>query len=749
MSYTGVYDRTIFYNPSNKYCVISVKTSDQSIPQQARSAYTHRDHLIRFTAVGYELPQTDKVSMILDGEWQNGKYGQQLQVTQCEEIVPQTKDGVKGYLSSRLIKGVGERTAELIVDRFGAEALKVLEKEPERLLEIKGITPAKLEEIQSSYTESRCLRDLMILLSPFNVTPAAATRIYEHFGSRSVDILRDNPFKLCQVSGFGFKRVDAIVRKGDCPLNSPMRIHGAIYAALDTQRNENGHLFLDSEELLKAAFRLLNDRIPQPQLRVKPEEIAQVLENMVLKGEVVSNKGRIYQISCFTQEDETARKIAEMLSVKPEKVNIETALESIRKNLGIVLSQRQSEAVYMAFRSNLSIITGSPGTGKTTVLRAIIEVYQSLYPDKKIMLGAPTGRASRRMAESTGRNDAKTLHSLLGLLGENGYVRDKNQEPLDASLIIVDESSMIDMWLARQFFQRVRLGTKVILVGDVDQLQSVGAGDVFRELIGCGRIPVTILNEIFRQKKDSLIAYNAKSINEDSTNLYYGDDFVFIKCKTQEEAADIICRTFCEQVEKFGIEHVQILSPFRSEGMTAVEQLNQVIRELVNPADEDIPDLKIGSRYFRENDKVMQTKNNGKASNGDIGFIRKIAPDDKNEMKVTIEFAEDRVVEYGLEDMANIELAYATTIHKAMGSEYDIVILPIIRSHAIMLKRNLVYTAITRAKRRVFLVGQKGMLFMAIHKNDTGQRNTLLGERIGKYLNAFTMAEQRNLKKVS
>ena len=223
MSYTGVYDRTIFYNPSSKYCVISVKTSDQSIPQQARSAYKHRDHLIRFTAVGYELPQTDKVSMILDGEWQSGKYGQQLQVTQCEEIVPQTRDGVKGYLSSRLIKGVGEKTAELIVDRFGADALKVLENEPERLLEIRGITPAKLEEIQSSYTESRCLRDLMVLLSPFNVTPAAATRIYEHFGSRSVDILRENPFGLCQVAGVGFKRVDAIVRKSDCPLNSPKR----------------------------------------------------------------------------------------------------------------------------------------------------------------------------------------------------------------------------------------------------------------------------------------------------------------------------------------------------------------------------------------------------------------------------------------------------------------------------------------------------------------------------------------------
>ena len=749
MSYTGVYDKTIYYNPVSKYCVISVKTNDQTVPQKARSAFQHRDRLIRFTAVGYELPQTDRVSMILDGEWQDGKYGQQLQVESFEEIVPQTRDGVRGYLSSRLIKGVGEKTADLIVERFGADALRILEKEPERLLEIRGITPAKLEEIKASFDESRCLRGLMILLSPFNVTPATATKIYEHFGAKSVDILQKNPFELCQISGFGFKRVDAIVRKGDCKLNDPMRIHGAIYAALDTGRNENGHLYLELETLIKESSRLLNDRLANDQVRVTNEEVVAVLEDMVLKGEVVSNKNRVYQTTAFVQEDETAVNISKMLAAPPDAVDITSILESIRQNLGMALSQRQSEAVYMAFRSNLSIITGSPGTGKTTVLRAIIEVFGRLYPSKKIMLAAPTGRASRRMAESTGRNDAKTLHSVLGLLGDSGYVKDKKKEPLDADLIIVDESSMIDMWLANHFFSRIRPGAKVILVGDVDQLQSVGAGDVFRELINCGRIPVTVLNEIFRQKQDSLIAHNAKAINEDSTNLYYGDDFLFLKCKTQEEAADIICTQFCDLVKKFGIEKVQILSPFRAEGLAAVEQLNRTIRELVNPPeDEDIPDLKIGSRYFRVGDKVMQNKNNAKASNGDIGFIRKIAVDDKNEMKVTIDFGTDRIVEYGMEDMGNVEIAYATTIHKSQGSEYDVVIIPVLRSHAIMLKRNLIYTAITRAKRRVILVGEKGMLFMAIHKNDTGVRNTLLGERINKYMTAYD-TEREKLKKVS
>lgn len=294
MGYVGTYDRTIFYNPSNKYCIISVKTSDQSVPQQARSAYRHRDNMIRFIAVGYELPQTDKVSMILDGEWENGKHGVQLQVDKCEEIVPQTKEGVYGYLSSRLIKGVGEKTAALIVNRFGADALRVLENEPERLLEIRGITPDKLEDIKASYAESRCVRDLMILLTPFNVTPVTAMKIYEHFGSRSVDILQKNPYELCQVSGFGFKRVDAIVRKGDLPLNSPMRIHGAVFAALDTGRNEKGHLFLEEDALAKTGVKLLNENITDGQVKVTPEEVDAVVQDILRSHYIMLNRNIVY-----------------------------------------------------------------------------------------------------------------------------------------------------------------------------------------------------------------------------------------------------------------------------------------------------------------------------------------------------------------------------------------------------------------------------------------------------------------------
>ena len=417
------------------------------------------------------------------------------------------------------------------------------------------------------------------------------------------------------------------------------------------------------------------------------------------------------------------------------------------------MSQRQSVAVYMAFRHNLSIVTGPPGTGKTTILRAVIEVFKHLFPESKIMLAAPTGRASQRMVESTG-SEAKTLHSLLGLVAEEqeeGFEKDKRNAPLDAGLIIIDETSMIDMSLARVFFNRINPGTKIVLVGDVNQLQSVGAGDVFREMIDCGIIPVTTLTEIFRQKEGSLIAKNAALINEGDTSLEIQsnverDEFVLVRTKTQEEAADEICRIFCELVQRHGVEHVQILSPLRTDGAASSGQLNRTIREIVNPVRDDSPDLKVGGNYFRLNDKVMQNKNNKKASNGDIGFIRNISHDENGELKVTIAFSNSRVVEYGLADMEHIELAYAMTIHKAMGSEFGVVIVPMIRSHMRMLKKNLVYTAVTRAKEKVVLVGEKWVLFQAIHK-EAEKRNTMLGERICKYLKAFRL--QKEMKNAS
>ena len=451
MGYIGTYDGTVFHNAANKYCIINVKTADTSIPKQARSARRFPDHLIRFTAVGYELPLTDTVDLELDGEWIDGKYGMQLKVENWREIVPKTKEGVLGYLGSGLIKGIGEKTAEDIVNRFGTDALEILEKNPEKLLEVRGITENKLEDIKTSYSENRMLRDLMTLLAPFKLTPKTALKIYQHFGPSSVDILRKSPFELCQVPGFGFLRIDAIVRKTDNRLHDPMRIQGAIHCALGEAKSKNGHLFLPREGLVKDALKLLNKTIPVPEMKLHTEEVETVLQDMILKGAVVSAKDDIYQTGVFSWEDETARKVAGLLVNQPPQEDIAEVLEQQKVELKQMLSPKQQTAVQTAFRHHLSIITGPPGTGKTTVLKMILAVYRVLHPEEKILLMAPTGRASRRMAESTGFEEAKTIHSSLGLVNEETEDnRAEKSAQLDAGLVIVDEFSMVDMWLSNR-----------------------------------------------------------------------------------------------------------------------------------------------------------------------------------------------------------------------------------------------------------------------------------------------------------
>ena len=344
---------------------------------------------------------------------------------------------------------------------------------------------------------------------------------------------------------------------------------------------------------------------------------------------------------------------------------------------------------------------------------------------------APTGRASRRMAESTGFKDARTIHSILGLVSEEEEAGRKKEEQrkVDAQLIVIDEFSMVDMWLANQLFSKLPENIKIVLVGDPDQLPSVGAGNVFAEIISCGVVPVTVLNEIFRQAKDSLIAYNARFINSGNTKLYYGNDFVFINAKGQQQVADILMESYCMEVAEHGIEHVQILSPFRSRGEASVEQINATIREIINPFQSEDTQHRVGMVTFRTGDRIMQTQNTDKVSNGDLGFIRYIRKDASG-THFGVDFGDGRKLEYSIEEAMKMEHAYSTTIHKSMGSEYDIVLIPLVKAHSIMLYRNLLYTAITRAKKKVILVGEKNVLYMAIHKNEITKRNTRLGERI-------------------
>lgn len=402
MSIVAAFDKTLFCNEASKYCVLRLKTADLMVPEDARSPYKFSDHLIRFVAVGYDLPQTDSIKMELEGTWAKGKYGCQLQVERWHEIVPPTIEGIRGYLSSGLLKGIGPKTADAIVQRFGIQSLYVLEHQPEKLLEIRGITEDRLEEIKSGYAESKVMRDLMTLLAPFKVTPTTAMKIYEHFGPGGVELLRKSPFRLCQIPGFGFKRVDAIVQKSGGDLHDPMRVQGALFYTLEKSRTEGGHLYMEAEKLTKGALLLLNEKIPQLDLRLNRQQVEQELKNMIMTDVVVSNKGNIYLPHVFTQESETACKVVQVLLEVPEPVHLTPVMEQVKNRLGIKLSSRQSEGVEMVFRHNLSIITGGPGTGKSTVLKAVIEAYRQLYPKDTILLGAPTGKASRRMAETTG-----------------------------------------------------------------------------------------------------------------------------------------------------------------------------------------------------------------------------------------------------------------------------------------------------------------------------------------------------------
>ena len=735
------YERTVFHNEQNDYCVLQMKTDDRTIPPKARARYRYNDGLIRFTVVGYGLPRTGAIELELDGEWQETKYGLQLAVETWEEIIPLTIEGIRAYLACGLIKGIGEKTAAEIVARFGLESLTVIEWTPEKLLEIRGITEGRLAEIKDGFAESRSLRSLMMYLAPYNVSATTAQRIQQFFGSSAAATIRERPFELCKVPGFGFVRVDEIARKIGCRPNEPLRIRGAIIYVLTERQKNEGHLYAPVEDLCKATYELLNENIP-PNKRVEPKEVSDVLCAMAADRTVIADGG-IYMPNAYYNEVKAAKKITELMTAPHIIYSVDAAIADAKAELGIVPSPQQENAVKMAFKNSVSIITGSPGTGKTTVLQLVIAVFHKLNPNGKIALSASTGRASYRMTESTGVEGAETLHSVLGILTEEiEMTRPQNDECVDADFIIVDEFSMVDMWLASKFFGRIKPGTTVLLVGDMHQLPSVGAGNVFRELIECGRVPVTVLAKIFRQAEGSRIAYNAKRINDDDTRLQYGEDFTFDDCAAPFQAAQRIQEIYLDEVARLGVENVQILSPYKTDGDASAINLNASVRELVNPFVSYETEVRIGANLFRIGDRVMQTKNTEKVTNGDLGFVRGIIRDGDT-VKVSIEFTGGRFVEYTTKQMSHVELASAMTIHKAMGSEFGVIIIPVLMAHNTLLNRNLLYTAVTRAKLRVHLVGQRKALIIAIHRQKINKRNTQLGSRIVHYLKRLSYEDER------
>ena len=724
------FDRAIFQS-DNGYCVFSYSTQDESVPKEARKNSFFSDDKIHFTAVGYHLVSTNVVEVELDGNWEQSKHGLQLSVTTCKQIVPTDQAGVLAYLSSGIIKGVGPEIAKAIVARFGDKTMEVLEKNPQQLLSIRGIAKTKLKSIIASYEETKALSDLMIYLAPFGVSMKKAAMIKEEFGDQSLQIVKTDPFQLCKIKGFGFMTVDSIARKTKVSLKHPMRYAGAINYVLDEAR-VSGHLFLSVDETVGRCYDLLNSDCEAEV--VSEEEIRQAISNERLESRIYVEGTRVYLSYERMCEVKAAKRIVSMILQEDfdEIFDLDEKIDQAEQTLKQKLAPSQRNAVKVCLSHPISIMTGGPGSGKTTTLRFILDIYKKEYPSNEILLAAPTGRASRRMAEQTGMS-ASTLHSALGLItDEESPLNDTDLLPAD--LIVVDEFSMVDMRLAYILLERIKPGAQLLIVGDADQLPSVGAGNVLREMIRSEKVPTAVLDTIFRQASNSRIIINAHAINHNDTHLQYGDDFQMLEVQNAEDAAQLVVKNYLQEVSQYGLENVQILSPFRKRGAVASNALNETIRDLVNPASKRKMELKCGSRVFRVGDRIMQTANRNGVSNGDVGLITGMEKAD-DEVFVDIRLLDGRELRYSKDMMEDVEFSYCLTIHKSQGQEYPVIIVPLLKEHYIMLRRNLLYTAVTRAKAKVILIGQRQAVYIAIHKCDVGQRNTVLADRIVAYYN--------------
>ncbi|MDR1540392.1 MAG: ATP-dependent RecD-like DNA helicase [Clostridiales bacterium] len=726
MSFKCKYNFTRYENPSNGFSIVSYVSDDPQIPDEAKTEYPSNKLYSSFMALGRYLPQNPEVEYILDGTWElDSVFGLQLRVEVCDEIMPGTLDGIKRYLNSGLIKGIGDKTADELISKFGTDTLKIIEDEPEKLLAIKGISSERLEQIIESFALSKPNRELMIFLGQYGISDALYAKIRNEFGSGAMFILKKNPYVLCSISGVGFKKADDIARKMGAKHNDQNRIKCAILHVLKESKIA-GHLFLPQRELYEKSKELLDSVQGLP--KVSNSELNNGFHSLADKNEIVHESGNIYSWLSFRNESESAKAIALMLSIKCNEVEIEEELINVQDGIGIELSERQQDAVRSVFLNMASIITGGPGTGKTTVLKVILEIYRKIFKDEKILLAAPTGKAARRMAESTGM-PAYTLHKSLQLRSDDDDGKEiRAMAKLEENFIIVDEFSMVDMGLAYMMLSAINEGARLLFVGDADQLPSVGAGNVFRELIQCGLIHTTYLDNVYRQSSGSLIAQNAAKIKNDDINLLYGSEFEFIECETSEEAAQIAMATYEKELEMLeqDLSKVQILTPFRKRGNACSNNLNEILRERINPPSSDKPEIQSGLKTFRLGDRIMQIKNKNGISNGEIGFAVEI----DSARELILEFSDSRIVHYNATDCQMLELSYATTIHKSQGSEYETVIITILNDFFIMLRRNLIYTAITRAKKKVVLIGHKQALATAILKNDIDQRNTLLCQRI-------------------
>ncbi|KKM10688.1 hypothetical protein SY88_12795 [Clostridiales bacterium PH28_bin88] len=681
--------------------------------------------VIKVTGSFYKVTPGDQLTIW--GTWQTHRqYGEQLAVERYERPVPTSLEALKSYLGSGLVKGVGPVTAGRIVDHFGEATLAVAMHEPHRLAEVRGISPEKAGEIGRAVEETLAFQQVVSFLLPYGVTARMALRIFRQLGSATIDRVRENPYVLTEVDLIGFARADAIARAMGLAGESPYRIRAALTYVLKEAAERDGHCFLPPEELAARALEKLNTS------GLALEDLQRELNALVEMGQVVMEEGRAYLAYYHFLEERAARRVKEFLAVPagPAPRSLAELLDAYQAESGITLAAAQQEAVSRVCTEGFLVLTGGPGTGKTQTIRAAIEVFSRLRQiqgmECRIRLAAPTGRASRRMAEVTGF-EAMTLHRLLGLKpGEHAA------QEVKADLLVVDEFSMVDLPLFESLIHAVEPGTKVLLVGDADQLPSVGPGNVLKDLLAAG-VAAVHLTEIFRQAAESQVVLNAHRINRGEVNLEAGRDFFFIQEEQPEAMAGAVLRVVERYLQSGGsLEEIQVLTPMKK-GPLGTVALNALLQERFNPPAPDKGEVPRDRwTLFRTGDKVIQLTNDylKEVFNGDIGRVREVRREEEGPVLV-VDFPDAGAVEYTEDELEALNLAHAITVHKSQGSEYRVVVMPVTTQHYVMLARNLIYTAITRAREKVVLVGTRRALGIAIRNNRVMKRCTSLAERIG------------------
>lgn len=755
MEREGIVSKIIYRNEGNQYVVFAVETDDGEDE----------------TFVGYLSGIEEGMYILAKGEYvEHPSYSIQFKVSEYEVKMPDDLVSMERYLASGAIKGIGEVMAKRIVKTFGKDTFRIMEEEPERLSEIKGISERKANEIGIMFIEKQAMREALMFLSQFGITPNLAVKIFDQYGQRMYTIIKQNPYKIAEdIPGVGFKTADGIAARAGIGMQSDFRVRAALIYSL-TQATGLGHIYLPKRLLIKWTRQLLaksydNEDVRENPYAVEEEILIAQLVNLSIEGKVIIREKNgeeiVYEQRTYHKELDTARMILETKSTVgiPDE-SFDSIIKSIEKTEKIALHEMQREALRQAARNGVLVITGGPGTGKTTTINAIIKYFE--MEGLELLLAAPTGRAAKRMTEATGYT-AQTIHRLLELSGAvsedgdySGIHFERNaSNPLEADVVIIDEMSMVDLSLMHALMLAILPGTHLILVGDENQLPSVGAGNVLKDIIKSACVPVVSLSHIFRQEEGSAIVENAHKINKGLPIQMNNKskDFFYLPRPNTRDVAKEVCELLGRKLPGYvgcASTEIQVLTPMRN-GELGVSNLNTILQKALNPPNPRKKEKELGSGIiFREGDKVMQIRNNYKLQwsiysskgrfkieegvgvfNGDMGIIREV--DEYNE-EIVVLFDDDKEVRYPYNLLDELELSYAITIHKSQGSEYPAVVLPLFSGPRVLMNRNLLYTAVTRAKQCVVIVGNGYLVEQMIQNNDEQERYSTLDVRLREFL---------------